>query len=114
MIMNKKGNAIFEWLMVLTAVGAMTYVGHLSCKRESEPRRIELKVNECEEDRLNPTCYRGMPSEKTFSLSGEQSAHGSTIYTFYPANADKVAFGSREYKVVDVKPDKIILDYFGA
>lgn len=94
-------------------------IGTAGCKREAaqtktEPKRIEIKVGENRHDEAKPwtrlSTYCGMNNEKTFSVS-----HGgySAVNFYYPADSKEIKFGDEKYRVIEVTPEHIILDYLG-
>ncbi len=71
---------------------------------EENPQRITLKVNGQYEFFLR---YAGMPNKETFSLTGTGR---TSVNFYYPAEAEIICYGNKEFKVIEVTPEYITLD----
>lgn len=57
--------------------------------------------------------YSGMNNEKTFSVYYNIGSGANAINVYYPINSKEIKIREDKFKVIEVTPKHIILDYLG-
>ena len=63
--------------------------------------------------------YSGMPDDKRFVIStvkkfsGGESSYGGFAHVYYPIDKEQIRILGNQFRIIDVNPDEILLQYIG-